>query len=1169
MNGVRIYGNYPGIIGGVPLRVSVYNVDGSGRPVSSPIYSVNTAWYWYDNFSTNGMYVPFGGGGVYVNNNFAVSVEIRTGAPYGQTFQVQYTGNGEGLGEDLASLAGTSTGQNWASAMTAFNKDGDFYILPSMTHFVTPAFSVSSSCIAANGSVSFTNNSTMTQDSMFNTIGLADYTGSNFYYTWNFGDASPVSHATSPSHTYASAGSYTVSLTCTIDGWNNNCSFTTTQVISVGLASTATTTAVSCNGGNNGSATITATGGAQPYTYSINGVTYGSSNTFSNLAAGTYTLYAMDAVGCITTSSVTVTQPTAITFTQLSSTNAACSQTNGSILASATGGTGNLQYQLNAGPLQSTGAFNNLAAGTYTVTVVDGNQCTQSSVVVVNNSGGPTLSLLSYTNVSCNGGNDGSIVVLGSGGTGQLQYSIDGGNTWQTSGTFSNVAAGIYGVLVKDNAGCHYGIIVTITQPGTIQFAASEHPVTCNGGNDGSITIDWATGGIGTYSYSLDNVNYQSSSTFNGLLAGTYTVYIRDAASCINSTTVTVTQPTLLVATATATPATCNGEYSGTVTVTATGGTPGYMYSINSEDFQYSNVFNELGAGTYNITVVDANGCIAHVNATVSEPTPITATITTGNSTCGNSNGTILAVAAGGFGSGYQYSINGTNFFTSGNFTGLASGIYNIIVRDGAGCESVFTANIIDSNGPTITAATHTNVSCNGGADGTITVGVVTGGTGQLQYSVNGSDWQTSTIFNNLIAGTYTILVKDANGCVSSYGPVTITQPNAIVLSTTVVNVSCHGDASGSVTISAAGGAGQLAFSIDMGQTFQSSNVFNGLTAGQYMVIVRDAAGCEATANFAITEPSEINVFTGVLNVSCNGGNNGAFYVVATGGTPGYQYSLDGVNYQTSNAFTGLVGGTYTLYVRDNNGCVKQVPVEVIEPNAINIASNVYNVSCAGGNDGVIDVTVSGGISQYTYAWSTGATTEDIFNLTAGTYTLTVTDANGCNATQTFNVGQPVNPLIVNGVISNASSQTATDGGVDITITGGSAPYTYLWSNGATTEDITGVAPGVYTVAVTDANGCVTTQTYTVSFNIGIDAQVLENGINVYPNPAREQFTVEVKGFNIDRAEVYNVVGQVIYTEQPNAQKVQFNTEAMSNGMYFIKLYINDQVVTRRIEVVK
>lgn len=1161
---VRVHGSYP-FIGGVSLRVSVYNVDANGRPTSLLSFA-DDIFLATDN-ALGYITVSLPDGGTAVHNNFAIGVSIKNELPWGNTFQLKYTGNGEGLGADLASLAGTSTGGNWASAMTAFNKDGDFYLVPIMDNFITSDFSPSTICASTSTNISFANMTSMTLDSMFNQMSLSDYSGSNFYYTWNFGDGSPVSHLESPSHTYAAAGSYTVTLTSTLEGWSTTCTDVQTMVISVGLGVSASSiTNIICNGGVNGSVTAVPAGGTAPFMYSLNGITYQSSANFSGLAAGNYTLYIRDALGCQNTAAFAITQPTAITFTTAASTNSNCGSSDGAILAVASGGTGAIEYKLNAGTYQSSGSFTGLASGAYMVTAKDANGCTNIMFIIVNDQGSPALTVTSTTNVSCYGGNDGTIILSATGGSGTLQYSIDGGLTYQASGSFTGLIAGKYSVLVKDASGCTQGIVMLITQPQAISFTTSSIATSCNGGNDGQINITSAIGGIGTLTYSINGISYQSSTNFSGLTAGTYTVYVKGAASCVSQATVTVTQPTLVGASFTNTAASCNGSSNGSIIVIATGGTMPYSYSINDGSPQPTNDFMNLVAGIYSITVMDAHDCSYSANVVVAQPSLVIASTTATNSTCGNSNGGLLVVASGGSGSGYQYSLDGVTFNGTGSFTGLPSGNYFIQVMDGVGCSNVVTETIFDSNGPSITSSSSTNIGCHDGDDGSITINSVTGGTGTIEYSLNGIFWQTSTTFNGLTAGSYTVYVRDVNGCIGTIS-VTLTQPSAFVITNNVVNVSCNNGNNGSATIFAAGGAGTLAYSINNGVTYQSSNTFSNLSAGTYTVIVRDIASCTGTISFTITEPAPIISYIGILNVTCYGSNNGALTVYAFGGTGGLQYSLNGVTYQSSNIFTGLSGGAKTIYIKDANGCVATHIVVVSEPNLLIINASASNVSCAGGNNGAINITVTGGVGGNTYDWSHGPKTEDISGLVSGTYSVLVQDGNGCTASDSWLITEPLAPIVVNSVITGTTTST---GAIDATITGGTTPYNYSWSNGATTEDILNITAGIYTLTVTDAYGCISTNQFIVPAVAGLDETNTITGLlTVYPNPTNANATVEMVGYTIEKIEVLNVLGQIVFEGEPNTSKTEINTIQFEDGVYIIQVHVDNQVIIKKLQVIK
>lgn len=1159
---VRVYGNYPTLFsGGVPLRVTIYNVDANGRPTTG-IQSVNDIWWWYDN--AGGFIDVSFGAGVNVTGNFAVGVGIRQAWPFGSSFQVRYTGNGEGLGKDLASLAGTSTGGNWVSALTNFSKDGDFYLVPQMQLMNSPGFEVASSCVAPNANITFTNTSLLTRDSMFNRISLAGYNGGNTYYSWDFGDGTPSSTDENPNHSFAAPGVYTVTLTSKIEGWEGLCAQSYSMDISVGLSVKDTiTTQIKCNGAATAVVKAIGSGGATPYTYSIDNITYQSSNTFSGLTAGNYTLYITDALGCTATKAFTISQPTPVVFATPQITNASCGTANGQILVSASGGTGTKKYKIGSGAYQNSGLFTGLAAGSYTITARDGNQCTTSIQITVNDQGAPELTVSSVTHVSCFGGNDGSITLTGSNGTGALQYSINGGTTYQSSGSFTSLTAGYYAVLVKDAANCKSGAQVIINQPTQLKVVAEAKGVSCHGGNNGQINILSGIGGIGALSYSLNGVNYQSGTNFSGLSAGTYTVYIRDVAGCTASATVNVTQPSDIAASVTTTNPSCSYSYDGVITVSAAGGSGSYSYSINGLPYQASGTFNYLSGGSYTIVVRDKRGCTHTVNAQLTAPAQLNGSVATTNSTCGSNNGGLLVTASGGSGSGYQYSLDGTTFTSSGLFNNLASGTYYVAVKDGAGCINVVSGTIFDSNGPSITSVSHTNISCNGGSDGSITVNTVSGGTGVLQYALNGANWQNSTSFTGLPAGTYNVMVKDANGCIGTITEV-LTQPAAFTINNAVKDLTCYGVNQGRITVTAIGGAGTLTYSLNGGVSYQSSNVFNNLGAGLYVITVKDAAGCKSTAQAFVSQPEEIVASTGVLDVTCHGDENGVISVLSWGGTGPKTYSLDGNNYQSGNSFDELSGGSYTLYIKDSVGCVVSTPVSVFEPAALSLSALVNDVTCSGGDNGSVNLTVNGGVGEYEFHWNEKYNEEDIFNLDAGTYAVTVTDGNGCTIDGTYFVSQPFLPLIVNGTVTPSNGN---DGAIDITITGGTEPYTFNWTNGSTTEDLTQLPAGTYTVEVTDYNGCATSNTFTVSDLTGVNNIALATGVKVYPNPANGYVVVEVKEGELSFIELVDMLGRQVLAQSAVGQKAQIPVAQLAEGAYMIRITLGDNRVIKQLQV--
>ncbi len=438
-----------------------------------------------------------------------------------------------------------------------------------------------------------------------------------------------------------------------------------------------------------------------------------------------------------------------------------------------------------------------------------------------------------------------------------------------------------------------------------------------------------------------------------------------------------------------------------------------------------------------------------------------------------------------------------------------------------------------------------------------------------MQYSINGTDWQTSTAFTGLYSGVYTVLVKDVNGCTGSVIE-TLTEPNPFVIVQSTLDNNCYGDNSGSATVTASGGSGNMAYSIDGGINYQSSSIFSNLTAGTYTVTIRDGAGCLATTSFSLTQPPTLILSYKVLNVTCHGAKDGVISLFASGGTGAYSYSINGTTYQLSNTFTGLRGATYTGYVKDVNGCVKIVKVIVREPAALNIISTTGDVSCSGGNNGYISLTVNGGTSPDSFIWSNESTTQSIFDLGAGTYSVTVTDNNGCQDTATFSITQPAMPIVVNGVVNDASSSSSTDGGVLASVTGGVTPYTFSWSNGETTQNLTNAGVGTYTLTITDANGCISTLVFKIDVATGIQSiGAATNKVSIYPNPSNDVATVDAAQNIITNLKVVDILGQVVFQSEPKQTKAEIKCNVLAPGVYLVQIQVNGNLINKRLNVVR
>ena len=830
---------------------------------------------------------------------------------------------------------------------------------------------------------------------------------------------------------------------------------------------------VTCNGGNNGSITVSASGGNSPYTYSDNnGSSYQSSNSFSGLTSGNYTLIVHDASNCTSSpASVTISQPSVITYS-VSHTNDSCNgSSNGTITVSnVSGGTTPYTYS-DGGNYQGSGSFTGLGPNSYSITVKDVNGCISSSTNVTITQPAIVTFTATSNSPSCNGYSNGSISVSASGGTSPYTYSHDGGATY---GSMNGLPAGTYSLVAKDHNGCTSAPAdLTITEPPVILISNNAtNGTACSGGSD----IVTASGGTPGYLYS-DGSGYQLSDTFPGLTTGNYTVTVQDNNGCTNTATFSITNPSALSATASTTSASCNGGSDGSISASVSGGTSPFTYSNNGGSPQSSNTFGSLTAGTYTILVTDANNCNATASGIVTQPSIVTFTTTQTNDSCNNvADGTITVTASGGT-SPYTYSDG--SYQSSNVFTGLGPNTYTITVQDHNGCfSSSSNVTVTQPNAITYTA-TPTDASCNGSSTGSIAITGVSGGTGSYTYS-DGGNYQSTNTFASLSASNYTITVKDANGCISTSTNVTVSQPTAITMTNNQGSNGCSG---GIDTVVASGGT--PGYNYSNGGNFQSSNIFTGMTVGVYTITVRDLNGCTATSSITVISSNPISMTNSVGNILCNGASTGSDTVSVTGGAGSYNYSINGGTPQSSNTFSGLTAGTYSIFVSDINGCTGTSTITLTQNSAINVSNFQGNVACYGGNNGRDTVVASGGTPGYTYSnGGVNFVSSNVFTgLTAGTYTMVAKDQNGCTGAASITITQnaALAPTITNSPSANVCSGSFGDPSDTMTIS--PAFTTYLWSTGATTQRLV-VAPtntNTYTVTVSNGGGCTASVSQTVT----------------------------------------------------------------------------------------
>ncbi|MFI5149449.1 MAG: PKD domain-containing protein, partial [Bacteroidia bacterium] len=815
------------------------------------------------------------------------------------------------------------------------------------------------------------------------------------------------------------------------------------------LTLTNTQTNITCNGANNGTATANATGTA-PYTYSWT-PSGGTAATATGLAPGTYTATVTDHTGCSGTTTVTITQPPAIVLTT-SSTTATCSAADGSATVSATGGTGAYTYSWTPSGA-TTATASNIASGTYSITVTDANHCTMTTTVTVPNSGGTTVSV-TQTNVSCNGGSDGTATATITGGTAPFTQS------WTPSGgtalTATGLAAGAYTIHVTDNTGCTTTATVTITQPTAVTSTVAQVNVLCNGGSNGSATVTPA-GGNGGYTY-LWAPSGGTGATASNLAAGTYNCTITDSKGCTGTASVTITQPAALTITTSGVAATCFGKCNGQLICIPAGGTTPYTYSWTTGCTTAS--CNNVCAGVDSIKLTDGNGCIVRDTATVHQPAALAITMNSHTAYCNQKDGSACATVTGGTGADTYTWKPSPPGSTTNCYTNIGPGTYTVIVHDGNNCPDSNTVVVPNKPGETVTIPTSTNPTCFGGTNGSATA-LAAGGT--IAYTYNWAPapltGQGTANAGGLSAGTYAITVKDSAGCTAT-ASVIITQPPAVTVAPMAATTICIGQCA-NLTASGGGGTPGYTFTWSLNGTDTITHVCP-VTTTTYTVVATDSKLCNSPpATVTVTVNPPIEVAISPARTICPGSSD-TLQIVATGGNGTYSYTWSpaagilGSSTVPNPIVSPAVPTTYTVIVSDNCGTptdsitvtVNLYPAPVVSF----VADDTLGCAplCATFTSVSIPACASGTWNFGDGTTGTGCTNVKHCYPNAGTYSITenIIDINGCKANTAKNNYITVWPLPEAAYTMNPQPAFIIDPVITFTDQSAGSGLTWLWSFG-------------------------------------------------------------------------------------------------------------------------
>jgi hypothetical protein len=760
---------------------------------------------------------------------------------------------------------------------------------------------------------------------------------------------------------------------------------------------------------------------------------------------------------------------------QITTTPSTCGLNNGTIVIQASGGTAPYQYQLDGGSWSYSSIFFTSSTTTHTVTVKDATgQTTTTTVTLTNTYNTPVVSVASSVPASGCTAADGSVTLQGGGGTPPYSYSIDG-MTWQASPVFTGLEQGWYYFYIKDANNCVNS--VSFQTPSCFAYHITATYRECQTDGILTVTVD-PSAPTPPYSYSMDGGSYQSAFNFTGLGPGKHVLRVKDNSGKLFDFEWYIAHFCNLALKAVTQDAPCGG--SGSITATATNGTPPYLYSIDGINYQSSNVFSGLQPGNYTVVVQDALHTLQGLPVIVYSACIIGAAAPK-PAFCGNNDGAVRGTATGGT-PPYTYQLTGvaTNITnTTGIFTGLAPGDYNLKFTDSRSISADLPLTI-DATSCLLENVTTTPATCaNSNGQINATVG---GGTPPYAWSVVGPNTNLQGLnppFTGLAAGSYTVKVTDLlNQTASSTVTVGLLCPELTVTGT---DASC-GNRDGQIVANVSNGTPPYTYSLD-GGSFQSNPVFPGLAPGPHTVQAKDAT--PQLSNIATVTLANvcISVSLAPKDENCDQ-RNGAITVAASGGTAPYQYSLNGVDFQTANPIGSLPAGNYTVTAMDSHGFKGTGNVSLVNTPAPQIGVATTAASCAN-DDGTIQITATGGAVpyQYTIDGNNFVSSGSWNQLASGAYPAAVRDATGCVTPRTAVVA------LNNTLTVSAGPDPTICEGTSVVLPAGSNGISFSWQPSTGLDNPSLLQPSaapdittLYTLTATDG-ACQRTGTLRVIVN--------------------------------------------------------------------------------------
>ncbi|MBL7982897.1 MAG: gliding motility-associated C-terminal domain-containing protein [Flavobacteriales bacterium] len=939
--------------------------------------------------------------------------------------------------------------------------------------------------------------------------------GGSAPYTYSWSNGADLEDLTN-----IAAGSYTVVVT-DANGCTEQSTFSLTAPPAINVELIASTYpnggSVSCAENADGSITATISGGTPGYQLQWSGPDgFASTAAFiDGLAPGPYTLVVTDDNQCVQETSTTLVPPPPFAITLASTilpsgANIACAGANtGAISSVVNGGTPAYAYSWSGpdGYASNDVQPTNLVAGTYSVIVTDANGCIATSSIELTEPDSLEATVVTSDiggyGTSCTAV-DGTLSTTITGGAAPYSITWNGPNGFSsTAPDLTDLIAGTYTITILDVNGCTVQQTVSLVPAPPVFVTLDPQAGPCPNDDQGSITVS-LTGGTAPFTTTWSGPQGFTSNDLDiqQLIDGSYTLTLIDALGCTAQAIATIAGPEPISTDANLSfyglhNIQCLGDSSGTIQLNPEGGTTPYAIDITGPN-GYSgtgNTLEQLVAGNYTITITDANGCTADTSITLTSPTSLpdlelSASLQpsgTNISCFGGSDGEINATIDGGS-APYSYQWQGPSGPLSGTTTlsGAFAGTYSLTITDANACAITSTITLVQPDEALTSSAEISefgehNITCAGATDGSIAL-TITGGSGGYTVAWTGPNGFVSSdaSITALAAGVYTASVTDLNGCTLQQN-YTLTAPLPLEAGTLVnlqpggTAISCQGANDGSISALANGGAPIYTYAwTGPNGAMGGQQTLVDLGPGNYCVLVTDAQGCTAQACTTISEPDALAAIASSTDANC-GTANGAIDLNINGGTG--PFATIWSNGQTTEDLPAVAAGDYTVTITDTNGCNTSLSATITGTPATLINATITDEQCAGANAGAIDLNITSGTAPFQINWSTGATTEDLSSLSAGSYIVTVSDANGCTAQGSYSVNAPPS-LAIDTTLSvyqggyNVSSWQGQDGSIDVTVSGGEAPYRFAWSNGGNSEDLAGLGAGTYVLTITDANGC-------------------------------------------------------------------------------------------------